>query len=99
LILDSVSLAVPQLTGIPTRTMSEKALSHTSMDPEKHTIETSSLGSDAVAPVDPALEKVVWRKLDLWILPTVAMFYLLSFLVRRMSIFDKGSNSSHLGSD
>ncbi len=27
------------------------------------------------------LERVVWRKLDLFILPVVAMFYLLSFLV------------------
>lgn len=27
------------------------------------------------------LERVVWRKLDMFILPVVAMFYLLSFLV------------------
>ena len=30
-----------------------------------------------------ALDRGVWRKLDLWLLPTVAMFYLLSFLVRQ----------------
>ena len=30
---------------------------------------------------DTRLERVVWRKLDLFILPVVAMFYLLSFLV------------------
>ncbi|KAF8219144.1 MFS general substrate transporter [Tricholoma matsutake] len=62
--------------------MSDKALSRSSIDPEKHAIETSSLGSESSARVNPALEKVVWRKLDLWILPTVAMFYLLSFLDR-----------------
>lgn len=67
--------------------MSVKVQSHISMDPEKHTIETSSLGSDSSAPqVDPSMEKVVWRKLDLWLLPTVAMFYLLSFLVREYQI-------------
>lgn len=31
---------------------------------------------------DPLLEKQVWRKLDMWILPVVAMFYFLSFLDR-----------------
>lgn len=36
-----------------------------------------------VPSVDPAMEKVVWRKLDLYVLPMVALFYLLSFLVRR----------------
>lgn len=68
--------------------MSDKAPSQTSLDPEKHAIETSSLGSEPYAQVDPDLDKVVWRKLDMYILPTVAMFYLLSFLVRGMSILD-----------
>lgn len=31
--------------------------------------------------VDPALERRVWLKLDLWLLPVVTMFYFLSFLV------------------
>ncbi|KAF5377396.1 hypothetical protein D9757_009725 [Collybiopsis confluens] len=31
---------------------------------------------------DPAMEKRVWRKIDLYVLPIVAMFYLLSFLDR-----------------
>lgn len=30
---------------------------------------------------DTTLEKIVWRKIDLWILPIATMFYLLSFLV------------------
>jgi hypothetical protein len=41
----------------------------------------------ATAPVtfyyDSNLDKVVWKKLDLYVLPVVAMFYLLSFLVGR----------------
>lgn len=32
--------------------------------------------------VDPLLQKTIWRKLDFYILPVVAMFYFLSFLVR-----------------
>lgn len=53
---------------------------------EKHTgSEAGSLGDDSFGDkstiIDPALEKVVWRKMDKWILPVVAMFYLLSFLV------------------
>jgi hypothetical protein len=32
---------------------------------------------------DSVLDKRVWRKLDWLVLPTVAIFYLLSFLVRR----------------
>lgn len=36
--------------------------------------------------LDPKMGKGVWRKLDLWLLPTVAMFYLLSFMVRQISI-------------
>ncbi len=36
---------------------------------------------------DPALERRVWYKLDYYVLPVVAMIYLLSFLVgRRTSI-------------
>jgi sugar phosphate permease len=31
---------------------------------------------------DPVMEKKVWRKIDLWVLPVVAMFYFLSFLDR-----------------
>jgi hypothetical protein len=82
--------------------MSEKSFSHTSMDAEKHIIETTStLGSDVGAPLDPAMEKVVWRKLDMWILPTVAMFFLLSFLVSRILVFYKGSQLTRrfVGSD
>jgi hypothetical protein len=49
---------------------------------EKHAgSEADSLEAEAMT-VNPALERVVWRKMDLWILPIVAMFYLLSFLVR-----------------
>jgi hypothetical protein len=75
--------------------MSDKALSHTSrtstVDPEKHAIETSSLSSEPVpVQLDPALDKIVWRKLDLWILPVVSMFYFLSFLVSPMVIVTSG---------
>ena len=35
---------------------------------------------------DERLERVVWRKLDCFILPVVAMFYLLSFLVSEPSL-------------
>ena len=34
----------------------------------------------------PVLEKRIWRKLDFYILPVVAMFYLLSFLVCIISL-------------
>ena len=45
---------------------------------EKHaSTDDSSSGSFN----DPYLEKRVWRKLDIFILPVVAMFYFLSFLV------------------
>jgi sugar phosphate permease len=45
---------------------------------------TSSTGSSSDYPVvdDPAMEKRVWRKIDMYVLPVVAMFYLLSFLDR-----------------
>ncbi|GLB38895.1 putative major facilitator superfamily protein [Lyophyllum shimeji] len=62
--------------------MSDTGKSQGSPDPEK-LVETSSVGtsSDSPAPVDPTLEKA-WRKIDMWVLPVVAMFYLLSFLDR-----------------
>jgi sugar phosphate permease len=52
------------------------------VDPEK-IVDSSSVdsGSDASPTIDPALEKT-WRKIDLFILPVVAMFYFLSFLDR-----------------
>ncbi|KAF5335882.1 hypothetical protein D9757_015139 [Collybiopsis confluens] len=43
----------------------------------------SSVGSSDLRMVeDPAMEKRVWRKIDFYVLPIVAMFYLLSFLDR-----------------
>ncbi|KAF8960454.1 major facilitator superfamily domain-containing protein [Flammula alnicola] len=61
----------------------DKASSHTTEDPEKHNDSGSSLRSPSPVLVkDPVLEKAVWRKLDLCILPVVAMFYFLSFLDR-----------------
>jgi hypothetical protein len=61
--------------------------SHHSADPEKrekHSLSDQSLDGLAEAPlVDDALEKRVWRKLDLFVLPVVSMFYLLSFIVSR----------------
>jgi len=51
-------------------------------DPEKGAADIGSVSS--VGPTeDPALEKV-WRKVDLYVLPVVAMFYLLSFLVSHL---------------
>lgn len=58
--------------------------SRSSGEPEKHDDLTASSrnDSDLSEPIiDHTLEKTVWRKLDLWILPVVAMFYFLSFLV------------------
>ncbi|KAF5349217.1 hypothetical protein D9756_009501 [Leucocoprinus leucothites] len=55
-----------------------------SSDPEKHNT-SGAAGSDrSESPilVDHALEKRVWRKLDFYVLPVVAIFYLLSFLDR-----------------
>ena len=49
------------------------------LEEEKY-VDVSSVSSEMA--LDEALEKTVWRKLDVWILPVVAMFYLLSFLVR-----------------
>ncbi|KAF8808496.1 MFS general substrate transporter [Phlegmacium glaucopus] len=64
----------------------QKPPSHSSepVDPEKHDdLVASRRNSDLSEPiVDHALERVVWRKLDLWILPVVTMFYFLSFLDR-----------------
>ena len=39
----------------------------------------------------PALEKV-WRKMDLYVLPVVAMFYLLSFLVSHLLHYVEGKS-------
>ena len=51
----------------------------TRSDREKVAADIGSV--ESMSPTDdPALEKV-WRKMDLYILPVVAMFYLLSFLV------------------
>ncbi|KAJ6457051.1 major facilitator superfamily domain-containing protein [Mycena vitilis] len=58
----------------------DKVPSRSSTDPEKH-VDTSSLGSDKPV-VNDELERVVWRKIDIWILPVVTLFYLLSFLDR-----------------
>ncbi|KAJ6630309.1 major facilitator superfamily domain-containing protein [Mycena sp. CBHHK59/15] len=58
----------------------DKVASRTSTDPEKH-VDASSVGSDQPI-TNSELEKVVWRKLDMWILPVVTIFYLLSFLDR-----------------
>ncbi|KAJ7107243.1 major facilitator superfamily domain-containing protein [Mycena crocata] len=59
----------------------DKVASRTSTDPEKNVADSSSVGSDQPI-VDSELERTVWRKLDIWILPVVTMFYLLSFLDR-----------------
>ncbi|KDR84326.1 hypothetical protein GALMADRAFT_707697 [Galerina marginata CBS 339.88] len=63
----------------------DKVSSRSSEDPEKHhESESSGLSTSSVhdKAIDPALGKRVWRKLDLYILPVVTMFYLLSFLDR-----------------
>ena len=39
-----------------------------------------------VDPID-TMETKIWRKLDLYILPVVSMFYFLSFLVSRLVHF------------
>ncbi|KAG6916595.1 hypothetical protein DXG01_006203 [Tephrocybe rancida] len=54
----------------------EKAPLHTSTESEK-----VAEASSAEQTYDPALNKT-WRKIDIYILPVVAMFYLLSFLDR-----------------
>ena len=38
-------------------------------------------GDDKALGLSPSLERRVWRKMDLYILPVVSMFCLLSFLV------------------
>lgn len=35
---------------------------------------------------DRVMERRVWRKIDMYVVPVVAMFYLLSFLVRFLSL-------------
>ena len=49
---------------------------------------TGSLGirPSTLTDVDLAMDKAVWRKLDFRLLPTLAMFHLLSFLVRKLAI-------------
>ena len=78
----SLPSSSPSLVAGPLSTM-DRASSHNSEDPEKINHDSqSSRESPSPAPVvDPALDKRVWRKLDLFILPVVTMFYLLSFLV------------------
>lgn len=73
----------------------DRALTHPSADPEKRSITGSSNGdgSSDNAVINSALEKRVWRKMDLFILPVVTMFYLLSFLVS--SDFTLSSNQTH----
>ncbi|KXN86821.1 hypothetical protein AN958_09557 [Leucoagaricus sp. SymC.cos] len=61
----------------------DRSPSHSSFDPEKRPhSDVKSDRSESPILVDNALEKKVWRKLDLYVLPVVAMFYLLSFLDR-----------------
>jgi hypothetical protein len=69
----------------------DKAHSHTSSIDKKASLEDASLGSKSPEGVyNPVLDKRVWRKLDWLVLPTVAMFYLLSFLVcSRPDYFDR----------
>jgi hypothetical protein len=38
-------------------------------------------------PADLVMERTIWRKLDLYILPVVSMFYFLSFLVSTLLAF------------
>ncbi|KAJ7290157.1 major facilitator superfamily domain-containing protein [Mycena rebaudengoi] len=56
-------------------------------DPERNVIDTGTgsidTGTGSEQPVfNSELERVVWRKIDMWILPIVTIFYLLSFLDR-----------------
>lgn len=49
---------------------------------EKHAIlDSDSVTGHGSTVFDPALERIVWRKMDKWVLPIVSMFYFLSFLV------------------
>ncbi|KAJ2915912.1 hypothetical protein MD484_g4529, partial [Candolleomyces efflorescens] len=60
-----------------------RAPSSASTDPEKlDDGSTSESSCSSFAAMNPELERKVWWKLDLWILPVVTMFYLLSFLDR-----------------
>ncbi|KAJ7348859.1 hypothetical protein DFH08DRAFT_959063 [Mycena albidolilacea] len=60
----------------------DKVASRSSSDPEKN-VDSSSLGSDQpLVIINDQLERTVWRKLDIWVLPIVTLFYLLSFLDR-----------------
>ncbi|KAK7035976.1 MFS domain-containing protein [Favolaschia claudopus] len=64
-----------------------KTSSRTSTEPGKIVDSTSIGGNDSdvdqpVVVVNDQLERTVWRKLDIWILPVVSLFFLLSFLDR-----------------
>ncbi|KAG9218335.1 hypothetical protein CCMSSC00406_0007294 [Pleurotus cornucopiae] len=64
--------------------MSEKALSRSSatqVDCEKDSSSNSVSGKSSLL-LNSKLERIVWRKLDLCVLPIIAMFYFLSFLDR-----------------
>lgn len=69
----------------------EKIASNGHSDIEKRAEDPSrvSLSEDgakvAAAATSSAIEKRVWLKLDLWLLPVVSMFYFLSFLVSFMT--------------
>ncbi|KAJ6503584.1 major facilitator superfamily domain-containing protein [Mycena sanguinolenta] len=58
----------------------DKVSSRSSTDPEKD-VDSSSVINDQLV-VNDELERTVWRKLDIWIIPIVTLFYLLSFLDR-----------------
>jgi len=68
--------------GEENRRRVEAKLDATVSDPEKGATDIGSVGGKDPTE-DPPLEKV-WRKVDLYILPVVAMFYLLSFLVSHL---------------
>jgi len=70
-------------------------------DIEKHSDHDSKSvsSSEPEVAVDPEMEKKVWRKLDMYVLPIVAMFYLLSFLVGILSSAVRFFSDEGLGSD
>jgi hypothetical protein len=51
------------------------------LESEKDSLSSAEAQRPITTHEDARLERVVWRKLDLFILPVVAMFYFLSFLV------------------
>lgn len=62
---------------------------------ETEKAETESTTSRAPTPINLELERRAVRKLDFTILPVMAMFYFLSFLVRYTPTF-RMSNEPHL---